>query len=268
MDFYIGSLMLVPYNFIPHGWAWCNGQAVSVGQNAPLYALMGPTFGTNGPLEMRLPDLTGSATDANGAPLKWIIALRGFFPSPNNGPLNNSLRGSLLLAPYSFSLPGFALCNGQTLEIASDHALFSLLGLTFGGQYPTTFALPNLPGPKTPGEYSDPALKWFISTTGRFPSPSSSPDDPGEGDGQEDYLGSLLLVASSFVPSGWAACKGQTLAVSRYPRLFDLIGMTFGGDGVNTFAVPNLTGSKAITDASGTPLTWVIATSGAVPPKG
>lgn len=49
---------------------------------------------------------------------------------------------------FSFGFPprGWALCNGQLLSIASNQALFSLLGTTYGGDGRTTFALPNLQG--------------------------------------------------------------------------------------------------------------------------
>lgn len=49
---------------------------------------------------------------------------------------------------FSFSFPpkGWALCNGQTLAIAQNQALFALLGTTYGGNGQTTFQLPNLRG--------------------------------------------------------------------------------------------------------------------------
>src|SRR3989440_6098043 len=47
---------------------------------------------------------------------------------------------------FSFAPKGWALCNGQTLPINQNQALFSLLGTTFGGNGQTTFALPDLRG--------------------------------------------------------------------------------------------------------------------------
>jgi microcystin-dependent protein len=43
-------------------------------------------------------------------------------------------------------------------------------------------------------------------------------------------------------PRGWALCNGQMLSVSEHPVLFSVIGSAFGGDGVETFALPNLQG--------------------------
>ncbi len=52
---------------------------------------------------------------------------------------------------FSFNFPpkGWAFCNGQFLPINQNHALFALLGTTYGGNGQTTFALPNLQG-RTP----------------------------------------------------------------------------------------------------------------------
>jgi microcystin-dependent protein len=47
---------------------------------------------------------------------------------------------------FNFAPRGWALCNGQTLPISQNQALFSLLGTTYGGNGTTTFALPNLQG--------------------------------------------------------------------------------------------------------------------------
>jgi microcystin-dependent protein len=50
------------------------------------------------------------------------------------------------ICAFNFAPKGWALCNGQTLPINQNQALFSLLGTTFGGNGQTTFALPNLQG--------------------------------------------------------------------------------------------------------------------------
>lgn len=58
----------------------------------------------------------------------------------------------------------------------------------------------------------------------------------------QPWVGELMLIAENFAPKGWATCDGRLLSVSGNPQLFALIGTTFGGDGVHTFAVPNLGG--------------------------
>lgn len=57
--------------------------------------------------------------------------------------------GQLLLAAWSYATKPYVLCNGQTLPIAQNQPLFSLLGTTFGGDGRVNFQLPNLQG-RTP----------------------------------------------------------------------------------------------------------------------
>jgi microcystin-dependent protein len=56
------------------------------------------------------------------------------------------------------------------------------------------------------------------------------------------YSGEIRLFAGNYVPSGWAACEGQMLPIAEYEVLFTLIGTTYGGDGQQTFALPDLRG--------------------------
>lgn len=56
----------------------------------------------------------------------------------------------------------------------------------------------------------------------------------------ERYLGEIRMFGGSFAPEGWEWCDGQLLSISQYDALFALIGTTYGGDGINTFGLPNL----------------------------
>jgi microcystin-dependent protein len=56
----------------------------------------------------------------------------------------------------------------------------------------------------------------------------------------QPYIGEIRIVGFNFAPVNWAFCDGQLLAISQNDALFNLIGTTYGGDGVNTFALPNL----------------------------
>jgi microcystin-dependent protein len=60
------------------------------------------------------------------------------------------------------------------------------------------------------------------------------------------YLGQIIAVGFNFVPVGYVACNGQLLDISNNDVLYTLLGTTYGGDGVNTFAVPNLNGRLAV----------------------
>jgi microcystin-dependent protein len=54
------------------------------------------------------------------------------------------------------------------------------------------------------------------------------------------YVGEIRMFGGNFAPAGWMTCDGQLLAISEYDTLFNLIGTTYGGDGQNTFALPNI----------------------------
>jgi microcystin-dependent protein len=54
--------------------------------------------------------------------------------------------GEIMITGFSWAPTGWAFCNGQTLQISQNSALYSLLGIAFGGDGRTTFALPNLQG--------------------------------------------------------------------------------------------------------------------------
>ncbi|HKR12117.1 MAG TPA: tail fiber protein [Pyrinomonadaceae bacterium] len=54
------------------------------------------------------------------------------------------------------------------------------------------------------------------------------------------YVGEIRMFAGNFAPNGWMFCEGQTLPISENEVLFQLIGTTYGGDGEETFDLPNL----------------------------
>lgn len=58
----------------------------------------------------------------------------------------------------------------------------------------------------------------------------------------EFYLGEVRMFSFGFPPKGWALCNGQLLAISQNQALFAILGTTYGGDRIRTFALPNLQG--------------------------
>lgn len=54
------------------------------------------------------------------------------------------------------------------------------------------------------------------------------------------YIGEIRMFAGNFAPAGWAFCWGQLIPIAENDALFVLIGTTYGGDGQETFALPNL----------------------------
>jgi microcystin-dependent protein len=58
----------------------------------------------------------------------------------------------------------------------------------------------------------------------------------------QPFVGEIRMFGGSFAPAGWAMCDGQLQPISQNETLFNLIGTTYGGDGQETFALPDLQG--------------------------
>ena len=67
----------------------------------------------------------------------------------------------------------------------------------------------------------------------------------------EPFLGQIAVFAFAFPPKGWARCDGQILSIAQNQALFALLGTTYGGNGVNTFALPDLRGRVAMHTSAG-----------------
>lgn len=111
--------------------------------------------------------------------------------------------GDIMLVPFDFAPDGWAMCNGQFLPIATNQALYSLLGNTYGGDGVTTFRLPDLRG-RSP-------LHWGqgngLSTRTR-----------GEVGGEVDHTITLAqLPAHSHVARGNSADGNATSPAGMFP---------------------------------------------------
>jgi microcystin-dependent protein len=56
------------------------------------------------------------------------------------------------------------------------------------------------------------------------------------------FIGQIMIFGGNFAPAGWALCDGRLLSVGENAQLFKLIGNVYGGDGVTSFALPDLRG--------------------------
>src|SRR3954451_16201544 len=76
----------------------------------------------------------------------------------------------------------------------------------------------------------------------------------------QPYIGEIRLFGGNFAPAGWAFCDGRLLQISEYDAFFNLIGTTYGGDGQETFGLPDLRSRVPIHQGSG----FTLAQSGGV----
>jgi microcystin-dependent protein len=89
------------------------------------------------------------------------------------------------------------------------------------------------------------ALNYIICTTGIFVGPTTSYNI------EFAWIGEVKLFAGTYAPPGWAFCNGQILNIDDNTALFAIIGTQYGGNGIATFALPDLRGAAPV--AFGTP---------------
>jgi microcystin-dependent protein len=197
--------------------------------------------------------------------------LVGIFPS--QGDTTATAAGGTQGFIYGFAggfVPkGAGPTNGTPLSITQNSALFSILGTTFGGNGTTNFALPNLAGQAIIGS-NPPSIPLGVPTGSSTVTLSPAQIPPGGNQpfnnvqpslpltpliaitgntpqtGGTEFLGQIANFAGNFVPDGWAAANGNLLLISQNQALFNVIGTKYGGDGVTTFALPNLQGTVAV----------------------
>jgi len=108
MDPFIGEIKLVPYNFAPRGWAFCQGQLLSIAQNTALFSLLGTMYGGNGQTTFALPDLQGRCIVGTGqgaglspyvqgqaAGTESVTLLSTEIPAHNHGVLVSGVNATL-----------------------------------------------------------------------------------------------------------------------------------------------------------------------------
>ena len=257
-------------------------ETVGAGQGAGLpFVGLGQTFGQTSyaltPAQLP-PNLGGTSaaieTQQPSLGLNYVINTEGVFPSGN---LTLNSLGVVSAFTGNFAPGDELFCDGQLLPISQFSALFQLIGTTYGGDGATTFALPDLQGrdivgagagftlgeqvgdanvhltnansplgPDAPVSTQQPGLvmNYYIALQGIFPSEGEAGNTV---DQMTPYLGQVVACAETINdPNGWALCDGQLLPINQNQALFSLLGTTYGGNGVTTFALPNLEGRTVL----------------------
>ena len=80
----------------------------------------------------------------------------------------------------------------------------------------------------------------------------------------EPFVGEIRNFAGNFRPAGWAFCEGAPMPISENEVLFQLIGTTYGGDGEETFNLPDLRGKIPVHQGTGGGMTYTLGESGGV----
>jgi len=207
----IGEVRAFAGGFVPGGYMAADGREMRIAEYTALYNILGTTYGGDGVTTFRLPDLAKRAVvgATNGAP--------GVGSSVTNIGLGEKLGAdtnvltAANLPAHAHTLPGGGLTGGEGQSQAITQEQASL------------------------------GLNYMIALQGVFPSFDSV---------AADYvvLGEISAFAgrASAVPNGWTLADGRLLSIRQNTALFSLIGTTYGGDGVNTFALPDLRGRAIV----------------------
>jgi microcystin-dependent protein len=67
----------------------------------------------------------------------------------------------------------------------------------------------------------------------------------------EPFLGEIKIISWNYPPKGWALCNGALLPINQNQALFSILGTTYGGDGRQTFGLPNLQGRSPVHAGNG-----------------
>lgn len=78
------------------------------------------------------------------------------------------------------------------------------------------------------------------------------------------FLGQIQPFGFDFPPRGWAECNGQVMSISQNTALFALLGTYYGGNGISTFALPNLQSRVPVHQGTGAGGAYVIGEEGGV----
>ncbi|MBS1796609.1 MAG: tail fiber protein [Acidobacteria bacterium] len=215
-----GEISVFAGGYVPAGWALCNGQLLVAAGYPALYSVLKTTFGGSGST-FALPDLRGRVAIESGAEFAYGQA---------GGEENHTLTEAELAA-HTHQAVGVTTLADQ--------------GLASG----------NFWASKADGHYAPTAdvkmAESAVSKTGNSqPHENLSPFLPlnfgvclNGTDDREGTIGEIVLYAGSGVPDtwkNWLPCDGRVLLIAQHTALYSVLRSVFGGNGENTFALPDL----------------------------
>ena len=242
MSAYLGQIAIFGFNYAPVGWSFCQGQMMAIGQNPPLFEVIGNSFGGNGEVTFALPNLQGVPVGAGQGPglsdyalgqaggEVTVVLTAPEMPSHNH-PFNAANTQATNASPEGNQLARAWKALARTDSVVSFYS-------SDPGNARTALA-PNAVaanGSGQPHNNLQPylTLNFCIATQGISPGEAAPV--------RQAFCGELAICAFENPPAGWALCQGQLLSVMENQELYSLIGPMYGGDGIRNFALPDLRG--------------------------
>lgn len=134
----------------------------------------------------------------------------------------NPYIGEVSCFGFAFAPAGWISCDGSLLPVDEFKGLFNVIGNAFGGDGVSTFGVPNF------SSMTEDGGQFCISLFGATPT-----------GGRKGLPGETTIFPYS-QPPGWIQAHGRLLLIAQYAALYKILGNTFGGDGVTTFGVPDM----------------------------
>lgn len=206
------QIRLFAGDYPPNGHLFCNGQILQIAHHERLFKLLGNAFGGNGKTTFALPDLRGRLDVGTGQVSGASLRTMG----EQTGHETTTLHESQLPAHTHSVNDGVTGATGE--------------GRSFDNTQPSL------------------AISYMIATWGSYPLGDTFDDDAG---GIQPFLGQIRAFPSNEVPNGWTPADGRLLSISANIALYTILGTTYGGDGVTTFALPNLSGRVPVGAGAG-----------------
>ncbi len=188
----------------------------------------------------------------NGAPVAYWFE-HGPTPTYGNFTPINLLAGGTSLVAVSNLITDLPRGSSYHFRVVASNSI----GQSVGGD--KSFTVPQgstvssgTTGGGQPFDIRQPSLElnYMIGLAGIFPSRNIA---------ESEFVAQVRLFAGNFAPAGWALCQGQLMSISNNTALFSLIGTFYGGDGINTFALPDLRACTTVNVGQGAGLRpWVI----------
>ncbi len=254
----LGQIAIFGFNFAPAGWAFCQGQVLAIEQNTALFSVLGNTYGGDGHVTFALPNLQGVPVGAGASSGgsnrqigetggEMVVTLSSSQIPSHRHPFNAVTSQATSVAPAGGQLAKAWKQAAHTDNVAyfySTDAANAHVALAPGAILPS--------GQNRPHNNLQPflTLNFCIATSGEAPPQPGAPPAAA----RDPYVGELAICAFGNTPAGWLPCDGRILPVIQNQQLFSLLGISYGGDGIQHFALPDLRGRVPFNFNSSFPL--------------
>lgn len=245
----LGTLKLFAGSFTPKNWFHCSGQQIPISDYPALHQLIGNTFGGDNINYFALPNMKGTNAfpRVGRAPLH-IGQGKGLKYNYNLGQLCGTAFVSLSLSEMPVHSHIFNVSDEPGDNVNPSENVFStyensskkhFVKCYIESNYVESFNKPSTVSISEVGS-NKPHLNMQPFTSMNYIIPSMVSNDKSCNDTPNQMLGEVRAFAFGKIPEGWLPCDGRSLEISQYTSLFSILSTYYGGDGRQSFNLPDL----------------------------